>query len=195
MKNTASPRQERAQKTKEKILKAAISMYEANGYHKTTVDEIAAAAEVSTGIAYRYFKNKKDLLLSSVLYAFENIRSISGIKSTSEFTDKREYLEYVLDRFEKLHIKYHDIHEELEGLRHTDKDVKALYNKIESSALEELINEFTMMGITENTREKVYFAVGIIENYCHMKTDEAYVKLDHAFLRKKTIDTVFDTIR
>lgn len=32
------------------------------GYHSTTVDEIAAEAGVSTGIACRCFRNEKDLL-------------------------------------------------------------------------------------------------------------------------------------
>ena len=48
MNNTAKPVQMRSQKTREKLLVAALSLYAKNGYHKTTVDEIAAEAEVST---------------------------------------------------------------------------------------------------------------------------------------------------
>ena len=73
MEITARPIQKRSQETREKLLRAALSMYAEKGYHSTTVDEIAAAAGASTGIAYRYFRNKKDILLSAIGYAAENI--------------------------------------------------------------------------------------------------------------------------
>ena len=66
--------QERAVKTREKILATALQLYMERGYHAVTVDEIAKTAGLSTGIAYRYFKNKKDLLLAALTSAFENIK-------------------------------------------------------------------------------------------------------------------------
>ena len=45
-------------------------------------------------------------------------------------------LERALGKFEKIHADYHDIHEELEGLRHTDEDVKSLYDEFTERALE-----------------------------------------------------------
>ena len=69
------PVQARSIQTKENLLKAALAMYARKGYHKTTVDEIAAEAGLSTGIAYRYFKNKKDILLS-VINSFVIVRFI-----------------------------------------------------------------------------------------------------------------------
>ena len=54
------PIQQRSQQTRLKIMQTALSVISEKGYHNVTVDEIAKAAEVSTGIAYRYFKNKKD---------------------------------------------------------------------------------------------------------------------------------------
>lgn len=60
--------QKRAVETREKLLVAALDMYIEQGYHNTTVDEIAKYAGLSTGIAYRYFKNKKELLLKTVEY-------------------------------------------------------------------------------------------------------------------------------
>ena len=82
MQNTAKPVQARSQKTKENLLKAALSMYEKKDYHKTTVDDIAAEAGVSTGIAYRYFRNKKDILLSVISYGADNIENIAELGNT-----------------------------------------------------------------------------------------------------------------
>ena len=126
MDKKAKPIQARSQKTRENLLKAALVMYERKGYHKTTVDDIAAEAGVSTGIAYRYFRNKKDMLLSVISYGADNIEGladIGDIRIPDSITDVKQYLEAILKAFEKFHSKYRDIHEELEGLQHTDADV------------------------------------------------------------------------
>ena len=95
--------QERALKTREKILMAALELYTEKGYHKTTVDEIAKRAGVSTGIAYRYFKNKKELLLAALSFAFDHIKELVG---TSEAEFYNGGIEEVLIFFEKMHIEY-----------------------------------------------------------------------------------------
>lgn len=45
------------------ILAAAESLFAKEGYHKTGMEKIADAAEVSVGAVYFYFKNKEDLLV------------------------------------------------------------------------------------------------------------------------------------
>ena len=45
------------------ILKAAETLFARQGYHGTSLEEIADMAEVSTGAVYFYFKNKEDLLI------------------------------------------------------------------------------------------------------------------------------------
>lgn len=77
----AKPVQARSHKTRDNLLKAALAMYKKKGYHKTTVDDIAAEAGVSTGIAYRYFSNKKDMLLSVISYGADNIESLAEIEN------------------------------------------------------------------------------------------------------------------
>jgi len=194
MKDTAMPIQARSQKTKEKILRSALSMYSKKGYHSTTVDEIAAEAEVSTGIAYRYFRNKKDILLSAIEYAAGNIVSIAnidGIDIPEDTADITSYLRAVLKGFEELHLKFRDIHEELEGLMHTDEDVRKLYNSISSQKMEKVIEKLkVLLPEAVNIREKAYLSVGIMEQYCHMKMNENAVETDYDVLREKTIDSV-----
>lgn len=45
------------------ILRAAETLFAQNGYHQTSMEQIADQAEVSTGSVYFYFKNKADLLV------------------------------------------------------------------------------------------------------------------------------------
>jgi AcrR family transcriptional regulator len=60
----ASPKQARSKQTKEKIIQAAIGLFQERGYEKTTSNEIAAAAGVSVGSFYVYFTDKRQLLLT-----------------------------------------------------------------------------------------------------------------------------------
>jgi AcrR family transcriptional regulator len=58
------PKQARSKQTKEKIVQAAILLFEERGYEKTTSNDIATEAGVSVGSFYVYFTDKRQLLLS-----------------------------------------------------------------------------------------------------------------------------------
>lgn len=66
-KNSMSKSALRRQREKElryqTILDAAARLFAENGYHQTSVEQIADEAEVSTGAVYFYFKNKADVLI------------------------------------------------------------------------------------------------------------------------------------
>lgn len=194
MENTAKPVQARSQKTKEKLLRAAVTMYAKNGYHSTTVDEIAAEAGVSTGIAYRYFRNKKDLLLSALEFASKEVKGIASLDSIDKLddnTDFRKYIDTVLKGFEEIHDRFHDIHEELEGLQHTDEDVRKFFAKVSRDMMENVIDKLSsFLPDHTNIREKAYLAVSILEQYCHLKMNRELIPLDFDILREKSIDTV-----
>jgi TetR/AcrR family transcriptional repressor of mexJK operon len=60
----ADPKQARSKQTKEKIIQAAVRLFEERGYEKTTSNDIAAEAGVSVGSFYVYFTDKRQLLLT-----------------------------------------------------------------------------------------------------------------------------------
>ena len=180
--------QERALKTREKVLVAALELYTDRGYHKTTVDEIAKKAGVSTGIAYRYFKNKKDLLLAALSYAFDHIKEFAGVSEASFYSGD---IEEILAAFEKIHIEYRAFHEELEGLRHSDEDVKKLYQGVIESALEELLEGLPDQIKTKpHFKEKVYLMIGMMENYCHTYMEGLLSEDEIKFMREEVVRIV-----
>jgi AcrR family transcriptional regulator len=61
MTETLTPKGER---TRERILDAALELFAAEGYHGATMREIAARAHCSLGLAYRYFSRKEELVLA-----------------------------------------------------------------------------------------------------------------------------------
>jgi AcrR family transcriptional regulator len=56
-----------------RILKAASSLFRAQGYDAVRIEDIAAAAEVSAGTCYNYFSTKGDLLLAIVSMEVEEV--------------------------------------------------------------------------------------------------------------------------
>jgi AcrR family transcriptional regulator len=49
--------------TKDSLLKAALKLFAINGYHGSSVADIASVAKVSKALFYHYFESKKDLLV------------------------------------------------------------------------------------------------------------------------------------
>lgn len=55
-----------AQRRKQ-IVAAAVELFSDRGYYRTTVQEIAARAGISTGLVYQYVEDKDDVLLLAIL--------------------------------------------------------------------------------------------------------------------------------
>lgn len=174
MENKA-PIRKKAIETRQKLIMATIEQVADKGYHNVTADDIARACGVSTGCAYRYFKNKKEMLLAAIEYCFANIRTFSGTEESrlSRFKDMEEMLAYALDQFYVLHKKYYGIHEELESLRHIDEDVRALYDKIMEEAVLNLMEKCPEeLKKLPDLKERLYVAIGILDNYAHLQMDD-----------------------
>jgi TetR/AcrR family transcriptional regulator, mexJK operon transcriptional repressor len=58
------PKQERAQIKRDLLLKSGHELFISKGFEHTTAKEIAAHAGVATGTFYRYFSDKRQLLMS-----------------------------------------------------------------------------------------------------------------------------------
>ncbi|WP_163582052.1 TetR/AcrR family transcriptional regulator [Gracilibacillus saliphilus] len=54
------------QKAKENIRNKAMKLFINQGYHATSISDIAKEAEISKGLLYNYFKGKEDLLATIV---------------------------------------------------------------------------------------------------------------------------------
>ncbi|MCG8485811.1 MAG: TetR/AcrR family transcriptional regulator [Clostridia bacterium] len=100
-----SKREATKNKLKEKILKTAIKVFFENGYERTTINQIAKAADVGTGTAYNYFDSKADLFIQameslvtdqkySVIYNIENIDN-DPIKELTQLTHK--FFDYIVN--------------------------------------------------------------------------------------------------
>lgn len=96
-KSRAKNAQSRSRETKEKIIKAALRLWDERGFEEgfeqTTVDEIADTAAVSRATVYYYFPKKEDILLEvgwltgERIYA-DALRSLIGNSKIDDVLDE-----------------------------------------------------------------------------------------------------------
>ncbi len=63
------------ERRRRQIALAAVELFSERGYYRTTVQDIAVKAGVSTGLIYQYVNDKEDILLLSILDVIESYRS------------------------------------------------------------------------------------------------------------------------
>ncbi|MFC7549715.1 TetR/AcrR family transcriptional regulator [Plantactinospora sp. GCM10030261] len=90
-------RERKKEQTRTALVDAATRLFTAQGYDKTTVKDIAAAAGVSTRTFFSYFRAKEDVLfagtdkrLQAIAEAFDTVRADSPAQAV------RRLLEHVL---------------------------------------------------------------------------------------------------
>jgi AcrR family transcriptional regulator len=77
-------REEKKQETRERLRAAAFALFEKQGYDATKVEEVAAAASVSTRTVFRYFPHKADLVFSEVPEDIAQLAELIGRRPPEE---------------------------------------------------------------------------------------------------------------
>src|SRR6185369_6421224 len=73
--------------TRERILNAALQLFREKGFDETTMRDVAAAAEMSTGAAYYYFRSKEELVMALYVRSAEEKRTFlpAALQATRDF--------------------------------------------------------------------------------------------------------------
>lgn len=186
------PKQKRSIEKKNHIIETGIALMMEKGYHYTTTDDIAAAAGVSTGIIYRYFKDKHAILIAGLRFYFEKMKKDSYFSvCQTDSDDIRSFAENLLTRFLELHKEHWDMHEELEAMRHSDKEVAALYDNAEAAIIIQITNERKTRGDDRiDLPERVYAVFHLVEGYCHMHLRALPPEINLVQMRQVTLTAI-----
>jgi TetR/AcrR family transcriptional repressor of mexJK operon len=91
------PQQARSRKKRDALLAAAVRLFEERGYDATTADDIAAAAGVSIGTFYGYFRNKRQVFLALFAESIDGLLELN-ISSIDLSTDPRKTIRDTVHR-------------------------------------------------------------------------------------------------
>ncbi len=192
-KSVREPRQERSIEKKKRIVDAGYELFSEVGYYGTNTAEIAKRAGVSTGIVYGYFKDKKDILICVLeIYLNEVYEPISAMldKLTSP-VDYEKVIPHVLEATIKTHKKKYKIHEALHSLAGSDSEVNAEFIALEDKLTTRIYERLAALGEnTENLKEKIHFAMGTIQDYCHEYVFDKHEYIDYSVLEKMVVTAI-----
>ena len=194
MKNIVrEPRQERSIEKKNRIIQAGYELFSEVGYYGTNTAEIAKRANVSTGIVYGYFQDKRDILISVLqIYiskVFEPILKL--FDKLSPPIDYCSLMPNIIDLIIKTHKKHAKMHEVLHSLSSTDEVVNSEFLAFEDSITTKIANKLIDIGEDkENIMEKVHFAMNIIQSFAHEYVFDKHEYIDYFAMREMVVSTL-----
>ena len=132
--NVSTAKLKKGDRSQRAIKAAARKVFEADGFTKARVQDIAAEAGFSNGAFYRYFSDKtsvmmallKDLVEGTLAFAREPLGS--GHPTNSIYLTTRSYLEFYAEN--------RDLFALLVEASHTHPDVETMWNELRTEAVE-----------------------------------------------------------
>jgi AcrR family transcriptional regulator len=170
MNGPRKPKQQRSILKKKEIIKAGLKLFSTKGYYNTNTAEIAKEAKVSTGIVYRYFKDKKDIFMHAIsLYLDQMYVPIIKKLDTMKYPiDIECLLNDIIEITIDSHTILKSIHEEMMAMSHLDEDINKCFHDINTKMVEFWISFLKKNHINStNIYEKLFISINLIENFCH----------------------------
>jgi AcrR family transcriptional regulator len=150
-------------KTRDRILAAALELFNQQGERKVTTNHIAAHLEMSPGNLYYHFKNKQEIIYELFLSYEDRVDTNLNVPSDRQLTieDKLNYLqtifqglweyrfihrdmEHLLLSEERLHARYRDF------FRRCQKNTEAIYQGLHDANIIQ-ISQRDLEGLALNT--------------------------------------------
>lgn len=199
MPETRMPTQKRSIEKRNRIIKKGFELMCEQGYYNTTIPDISKYANVSVGIIYQYFNDKKDIFIEGVKEYSNNIMYPMIVLLESEKVDIKN-LEILLKNIIQQFIENHTIskkaHEELLAMSHLDDDVAKIFNDSEYEMTEKIVVLLKCNNIyLQNPREKVHIIWGIIDNFCHEVVYHKHSRMNYDVMQNEVISIIINIIK
>lgn len=198
MSETRMPKQKRSIEKRKKIISAGFKLICEKGYYNVNTNDIARYAEVSTGIIYQYFNDKKEIFIEGIKEYSDNIMfPILDVLRNNDIkiNNLEKLLDQMLDIFIKKHTLSKKAHEELVAMSHLDSDIADIFHKREIDTTKAIIGTLNGNHITiENSFEKVHIIIGIVENYCHEIVYHQHQSMNYDIMKKEVIKIITNVL-
>lgn len=83
---------------KELILESALELFAENGFHATSISQIAKKAKISKGLIYNYFESKNEILSKIIRVGFDSVYSNWDLNH-DEVLSEEEFVFFIRQTF------------------------------------------------------------------------------------------------
>lgn len=132
------PKQARGRQKREAILAAAAHFFAEHGYEATTADEIAAAAGVSVGTFYGYFRNKRQVFLTLFNASFESFLAL-GITELELGPNPRQIIRQTVRTAMQRDDLYFGLRRAWHELRPRDPEIAAYHDQLQRLIFQQVV--------------------------------------------------------
>ncbi len=194
MGNIREPIKKSSIEKKQRIIRLGFELMCDKGYHNVNTVDIAKYADVSTGIIYQYFSDKRDIFIEGTKDYANTILFPMLDVIDNETIDKNSIdviISKVIDNFIKTHTMKKEAHEELMAMSYLDDEVSRIFNKSELELTDKISNILVKSGFNkENIEEKVHIIIGIVDNYCHEVVYHKHKRMNYDIMKDILINTI-----
>lgn len=199
MSETRIPTQKRSIEKRNRIVEKGFELMCEKGFHNTNTSEIAKYADVSTGIVYQYFNDKKEIFLegvknyaNTIMYPMLNVLETEKI----EINNIDNLMSKMIDKLIKNHTISKKAHEELVAMEHLDEDVDNIFKDSELMMTNKIVSLLENNNIEiENAKEKIHIIINIIDNLCHEIVYHKHEELNYDVMKKYVINIIISTLK
>lgn len=193
------PTQKRSIEKRNKIIEKGFELMCEKGYYNTNTVQIAKYAEVSTGIIYQYFNDKKEIFIEGVKEYSNSVLFpvVDALKNNKiDINNLDIILENIIDEFVKKHTISKKAHAELMAMEHLDEDVAEIFKNSEINITKNIVSLLEENNIhLENAYEKIHIAYGIIDNLCHEIVYHQHDLMNYDIMKKEVINIIKNIIK
>lgn len=199
MSETRMPTQKRSIEKRNRIIEKGFELMCEKGFFNTNTNEIADYANVSTGIIYQYFNDKKEIFIEGTkIYADNNLYPIVNILETREINKNnfRNVISDMIDSILKVNTISKKAHKELIAMEHLDDDIANIFKENELKVTNKMVSILINNGFNPNNlKEKVHIIYKLIDDYCHEVIYHKHSEIDYKVMKEEVLNIVIDTIK
>jgi len=192
---TREPIKKSAQEKRKKIIECGFLLMCEKGYHNVSCIDIAKVSNVSTGIIYQYFNNKRDIFIEGIKKYSNDI--MFPVIEELDNIDKRsikDIVNSILDKFIESHKGVEKAHEEIMAMCCLDSEIASIYHNEEINTTRKIADNLASKYNISNINEKIHLIYGMLDNYCHEVIYHKHSILDYEVMKEILVDTVVDII-
>lgn len=177
---------------KNKIIQKGFKLMCKEGYHNVTCVDIAKYSNVSTGIIYQYFKDKRDIFIEGVKsysskIMFPMTKTLTEAKITKD--NLKETITVMIDSYIKTHTLSKKAHKELSAMSCLDEEIANIFTTNEMMMTESILKILKDNHIeTKNQKERIHIIIGLIDNYCHELVYHKHKNIDYKAMKEEVIN-------